>query len=291
MIGLRGPGDHFGEMALVAENRPRAATLVALEDSETFAVSKTEFDRLRARVPGRQRCAAAPARRPRCGSSTSAFSRRCTFPRRSASAASLRARRVLPREAGAIDVPLTQEQLAELAGTSRATVNRVLRDEEGRGTLELGRGKTIVLDAQPSRSEPVKPRRRRSPPRRRADRARRSRRRARRSCRARRRAGRTSPSGRRARRDTRRRTSSAGRTSRAVPSVCCGRDAARVTTVASSSTSAGSIVAPRRTSRRDLRGQRRLRRRRRRGRRREAAAGRRRSGTRPGSCAARSGRR
>ena len=27
-----------------------------------------------------------------------------------------------------------------MAGTSRATVNRVLRDEERRGTLELGRG-------------------------------------------------------------------------------------------------------------------------------------------------------
>ena len=52
MIGLRGPGDHFGEMALVAEDQPRAATLVALEDSETFAVSKTEFDRLRVQYPG-----------------------------------------------------------------------------------------------------------------------------------------------------------------------------------------------------------------------------------------------
>jgi CRP-like cAMP-binding protein len=31
------------------------------------------------------------------------------------------------------EVPLTQEQLAELAGTSRATVNKVLRDEQHRG--------------------------------------------------------------------------------------------------------------------------------------------------------------
>jgi len=34
-------------------------------------------------------------------------------------------------------VPLTQEELASLAGTSRATVNRVLREEEEYGTLTL----------------------------------------------------------------------------------------------------------------------------------------------------------
>jgi CRP-like cAMP-binding protein len=44
-------------------------------------------------------------------------------------------------------IPLTQEQLAEMAGTSRATVNRVLREEEARGTVELRRGRTAVLDA------------------------------------------------------------------------------------------------------------------------------------------------
>jgi CRP/FNR family cyclic AMP-dependent transcriptional regulator len=43
-------------------------------------------------------------------------------------------------------VPVTQEQLAELAGTSRATVNRVLREEQDRGTVDLGRGRTTVRD-------------------------------------------------------------------------------------------------------------------------------------------------
>jgi CRP/FNR family cyclic AMP-dependent transcriptional regulator len=43
-------------------------------------------------------------------------------------------------------VPLTQEDLAGLAGTSRATVNRVLREEEARGTVKLGRGRTTLLD-------------------------------------------------------------------------------------------------------------------------------------------------
>jgi CRP-like cAMP-binding protein len=43
-------------------------------------------------------------------------------------------------------VRLTQEDLASLAGTSRATVNKVLREEQRRGTVELTRGCCAVLD-------------------------------------------------------------------------------------------------------------------------------------------------
>ena len=43
-------------------------------------------------------------------------------------------------------VPLTQEDLAAMAGTSRATVNRVLREEESRGVVALRRGQTTILD-------------------------------------------------------------------------------------------------------------------------------------------------
>ena len=44
-------------------------------------------------------------------------------------------------------VPLTQEELASMAGTSRATVNRVLREEEDFGTITLSRGRTTVTDS------------------------------------------------------------------------------------------------------------------------------------------------
>jgi CRP-like cAMP-binding protein len=47
-----------------------------------------------------------------------------------------------------IEIPLTQEDLAGLAGTSRATVNRVLRAEQERGTVRLSRGRTVVLDQE-----------------------------------------------------------------------------------------------------------------------------------------------
>ena len=43
-------------------------------------------------------------------------------------------------------IPLTQEEIAQTAGTSRATVNRVLREEEAVGAVKLGRGRTTVID-------------------------------------------------------------------------------------------------------------------------------------------------
>ena len=41
---------------------------------------------------------------------------------------------------------LTQEDIAGLAGTSRATTNRVLREAAARGDVRLERGRTVVLD-------------------------------------------------------------------------------------------------------------------------------------------------
>ena len=53
---------------------------------------------------------------------------------------------------GEVEVPLRQEALAEFAGTARATVNRVLREQEERGTVELRRGRVVVLDREALRA-------------------------------------------------------------------------------------------------------------------------------------------
>jgi CRP-like cAMP-binding protein len=45
-------------------------------------------------------------------------------------------------------IPLTQEEIASLADTSRKTVNRVLQAEQERGTLQLRRGRTLVLERE-----------------------------------------------------------------------------------------------------------------------------------------------
>jgi CRP/FNR family cyclic AMP-dependent transcriptional regulator len=141
-IAVRGPGDTFGEMALVGESARRAATVAALEDSETFAVNPTEFQWLRKELPQVDLIQIA---------FLAAEVRRLDELLLEALYVPVE-RRVLRRlveltatyAQGDGEIPLTQEQLAELAGTSRATVNKVLRDEQRRGTVELRRGKTLV---------------------------------------------------------------------------------------------------------------------------------------------------
>ena len=43
-------------------------------------------------------------------------------------------------------IRVTQDQLAALAGASRATVNAVLSEERRRGTIEVRRGATLILE-------------------------------------------------------------------------------------------------------------------------------------------------
>ncbi len=45
-------------------------------------------------------------------------------------------------------IPLTQEDIAGLAGTSRATVNRVMKSLEAAGSIECRRGQVLVLDPE-----------------------------------------------------------------------------------------------------------------------------------------------
>ncbi len=62
MLSLLGPGEAFGEIALLDGVGPRSATVVALEKAETRAIHKIDFDALVKRHPG----VADPAR-PRSG--------------------------------------------------------------------------------------------------------------------------------------------------------------------------------------------------------------------------------
>jgi CRP/FNR family cyclic AMP-dependent transcriptional regulator len=47
---------------------------------------------------------------------------------------------------GEVTIPLTQGELAAMAGTSRPTANQILRTEQQRGTLRLQRGRVVILD-------------------------------------------------------------------------------------------------------------------------------------------------
>jgi CRP-like cAMP-binding protein len=143
ILSVLGPGDMFGELALLEGEEPRSATVSALEPAETRSVHRMDFERLRREHPETASVIIGIL---------SGQVRRLTRHLLDALyvPADKRVLRRLVEVAALYDngvVPLTQEDLAGLAGTSRATVNRVLRDEEARGTVKLGRGRTSVLDA------------------------------------------------------------------------------------------------------------------------------------------------
>jgi CRP-like cAMP-binding protein len=45
-----------------------------------------------------------------------------------------------------VTIPLTQEDVAHMAGTTRPTANKVLRSGEEKGVLRISRGRIEVLD-------------------------------------------------------------------------------------------------------------------------------------------------
>jgi CRP-like cAMP-binding protein len=145
-IAVRGPGDSFGEMALVSDAARRSATVAALEEAETFAIYRNEFEQLRKRHPAVDdvliRFLANEVRmlNERLLEALYVPVERRVLRRL------VEVARLYPADDGQPLVPLTQEVLAGLAGTSRATVNRVLNEEARRGTVALQRGKTRVLD-------------------------------------------------------------------------------------------------------------------------------------------------
>jgi CRP/FNR family cyclic AMP-dependent transcriptional regulator len=146
-LAIRGPGEAFGELALVSD-LPRSATVAALEPAETHSLYRREFDELRREHPYVNRMlvailAAAVRRMDELIVEAFYVGAEKRVLRRLRDLAA-----VYGNGSSTVTVPLTQEDLAGLAGTSRATVNRVLREEESRGTVTLGRGRTTVIDLE-----------------------------------------------------------------------------------------------------------------------------------------------
>jgi CRP-like cAMP-binding protein len=143
LLDVLGPGQSFGELALLLSGSKRSATVSALEAGETRSVFRDDFARLQRQHPGVKdvllRLLAEQLRR----SSDRIVEAHYVD-------AETRVRRRVCELAEIYEtgvVPLTQEDLAAMAGTSRATVNRVLREEGRRGTVALRRGRVTVLQA------------------------------------------------------------------------------------------------------------------------------------------------
>jgi CRP-like cAMP-binding protein len=137
-------GEVFGELALLSPTARRSATVVSMQRGETLMVHAGEFEELRRRDPSVDRfLIAVLAERNRKLTAdlvdllfTPVEQRVCS-------------RLIVVSDLMADDdgwVPMNQEELASLAGATRATVNRVLRRAETAGYVELRRGRVRVVD-------------------------------------------------------------------------------------------------------------------------------------------------
>jgi len=147
LLDVLRPGNSFGELALLIPGERRSATVSALEDGETRSVYRDDFARLQRSHPGVKdvllRLLAEQLRRASDRIVEAHYVDAETRVRRRVCALAA----AYAEGEDAPVVPLTQEDLAAMAGTSRATVNRVLREDEKQGSVRLERGRVVVLDA------------------------------------------------------------------------------------------------------------------------------------------------
>lgn len=148
VLTILGPGDLFGELALLESDGRRSATVEAIEAGETRSIHRPDFESLRDRHPSvTDVVTAILAEQVRRLTGNLLEALYLPADRRIRRRVAELADAYAP-DGGEVTIPLRQEDLAGLAGTSRATVNRVLREEEARGTVRLARGRTTVLDRE-----------------------------------------------------------------------------------------------------------------------------------------------
>lgn len=146
-VVVLGPGQCFGELALIGEG-VRTASVVAVEALETLALNRQEVDRLQATNVAVQRfmievLADQVARLTARLMEALFSSAELRVVRRLAEAV-----RVFSDSPDALvaTVPVTQQELADMAGTTRPTVNRALQELQKAGIITLGRGKVEIHD-------------------------------------------------------------------------------------------------------------------------------------------------
>ena len=148
VVAILGPGEAFGESALVGSPNARNATIIALEQCETLSLGRDEFHRIRTSYPGVDRFLVEllSARVERLNNY---LLEALYIPAE---------RRVIRRllhlselytgDDQRIVIPVTQEMLASLAGTTRPTANQVLRRLVASDIVSVSRSQIVVLNRQ-----------------------------------------------------------------------------------------------------------------------------------------------
>jgi CRP-like cAMP-binding protein len=151
-LNILGPGDYFGELSLLDGRQPaRSASIVALEPAETLSLAASAFRDLRQRHrSAEQLLLTLLARRVEELSARLLETMYDGLDRRVYRRLAELGRVYGDSEAtdGPVVVPLTQEQLAELVGGTRPSVNQVLQRLAERGVVQVGRGRVTLVDLE-----------------------------------------------------------------------------------------------------------------------------------------------
>ena len=145
-LTVLGRGDSFGEQALLDESAVRTASAIALERVEVRTLQRQHFDELRRQHAAVDRLLvevlASQVRRLSAHLLEALYlpaDRRVV--RRLADLAAL-----YDAPDDRHEIPLRQDDLASMAGTTRPTTNRILRQLEQDGVIALRRGHVEVID-------------------------------------------------------------------------------------------------------------------------------------------------
>ncbi len=151
-LNVLGPGSHVGELALLPghQSLQRSATVLALSATETRVLSAAAFHAVREEFPAvNQILVDLLAERVRELSARLLETMYVGLDRR-VYRCLLRLHEVYGEPAAGagapVVVPLTQDQLSDLVGGTRPSVNQVLQRLQDQRVIELARGRVVVRD-------------------------------------------------------------------------------------------------------------------------------------------------
>jgi CRP-like cAMP-binding protein len=147
-LTVLGPGQSFGEQAVLSTDSRRTASAGAVGPVETLTVGRDQLEDLRKRLPVVDRflveVLAVQVRRL-----TEHLLEALYVPADKRVLRRLVQLDELCEAAGVGEVlPFTQDDIATMAGTTRPTANRVLKKCQEAGLIELGRGRVTVSDRE-----------------------------------------------------------------------------------------------------------------------------------------------
>jgi CRP-like cAMP-binding protein len=146
LLAILGPGEMFGEMAILSNERTRTATTQALSKVEVVQILRADIETLRDRYPRIndvfieallrlvQRLTTQVAELSELDTSTRLYRQLW------------RLGEVFDRRRSGGELPISQQQLASMTGVGLRITNRVLNEARVEGILETGKRRLVVND-------------------------------------------------------------------------------------------------------------------------------------------------